>query len=132
MTLLSGFRYLPSRESRPVAAAMLRTAIVPVIIGVAVLLCDPWQSVNRPAFPFVFLFAVVASAWVAGRVVGLLGAILAALALDYFYLPPRQTLGIGPEAMPCFVPFLLSSFATDAGVFRGGGDRPSRDIPDAS
>ncbi len=92
-------------------ARVLRFALTPALVGLAAVLCNPWRPVNRPWVPYVFLAAVVASAWVAGRIAGLAAALLAALTLDYFYLPPLHTLGIGREAMPYAVPFLLVSFA---------------------
>jgi PAS domain S-box-containing protein len=95
----------------PKALMILRFATVPATVALALLACYPSQSEMPPLTPFVFLAAVVASAWIAGRIAGMLAAIFAALTLDYFFLPPLHTLGIGTAAMPYTIPFLLSSFA---------------------
>ena len=64
------------------------------------------------AFVYLFLAAVAASAWVGRGGPGLFAVVLASLTLAYFFLPPLHTLGIGREAWPYFVPFLLSALAT--------------------
>lgn len=97
--------------THPRTVSVLRFALTPMLVGFAALVCNPWRPANPTLVSYVFLAAVVASAWVAGRTAGLTAALLAALTLDYFFLPPLHTLGIGREAMPYMVPFLLGSFA---------------------
>jgi PAS domain S-box-containing protein len=92
------------------AASVLRFMAVPVLAGLALVLCDPWHPVNGPWVPCVFLAAVVASTWVGGQVAGVSAALLSALTFDYFFLPPHHTLGVGREAMPYVVAFVLTAF----------------------
>src|SRR5579863_4214385 len=64
------------------------------------------------AYVYLFLGAVVASAWFGRKGPGLFASVLAALVLDYFFLPPYHTLGIGRAAWPHVFPFLLSALVT--------------------
>lgn len=82
------------------APALLTLALVPA------LLLHPLIPQSTEYF---FLAAVIATAWLGGLGPGLLAALLAPFVLDYFFLPPLHTLGIGHEAMPCVLPFLLSA-----------------------
>jgi PAS domain S-box-containing protein len=77
----------------------------------AVLLSELLHPVVPYCVDYVFLAAVVGTAWVGRRGPGLMVAMLAPLTLDYFFLPPLYTLGISREARPYVVPFLLSALA---------------------
>ncbi len=89
----------------------VRYLLAPVFIGFAAL----FSLLLHPLIPhsedYLFLAAVVASAWLGRRGPGLLAALLAPFVLDYFFLPPLYTLGISPEARLYLLPFLLSALA---------------------
>jgi len=52
-----------------------------------------------------FYAAIVVSAWFGGMGPGLLAVMLAALAIDYFLVPPLYTLGLGPKPISFLVVF---------------------------
>jgi PAS domain S-box-containing protein len=88
-----------------------RYALVPVLIGLAILLSELVQFLIPHSADYLFLAAILASGWLGGRGPGLLAALLAPFALDYFFLPPLYTLGISHEARFYVLPFLLSALA---------------------
>jgi PAS domain S-box-containing protein len=86
-----------------------RIALAPVLLGLAL----PPSLFLHAKLPhgeeYLFLAAVVATAWLGGWVPGLLSAVLAPFVLDYFFIPPLHTLDIGPREWPCLLPLLLSA-----------------------
>jgi PAS domain S-box-containing protein len=93
------------------AGRIFRYGMVPVLLGLAVLL----SKLTHPLIPhgeeYIFLAAVVGSAWIGRRGPGLFAALLALFMFKYFFLPPLYTLGISPEARPYLIPFGLSALA---------------------
>jgi PAS domain S-box-containing protein len=88
-----------------------RYALVPVFIALALLLSALLHPVIPHSEDYLFLAAIVASAWLGRRGPGLFAALLAPFVLDYFFLPPLHTLGISPQARLYILPFLLSALA---------------------
>jgi PAS domain S-box-containing protein len=89
--------------------SFVRYALAPVFIGCAAVLSALLHPLIPHSEDYLFLAAVVASAWLGHRGPGLLAALLAPFVLDYLFLPPLHTLGIGPEARLRILPFLLSA-----------------------
>jgi two-component system sensor histidine kinase/response regulator len=85
----------------------LRYGLAVVFVATALFLSLLVHSIAHNAFVYLFLAAVMASAWLGRRGPGLFAALLASLTLDYFFLPPLYTLGIGREAWTHSFPFLL-------------------------
>ena len=96
-------------------SSVLRTVqhygLVFVFVATALALSLLLQPFVPHGFVYLFLASVVASAWLGNRGPGLFAVVLASLTLDYFFLLPLHTLGIGWVAWPYFLPFLLSSLA---------------------
>jgi PAS domain S-box-containing protein len=90
---------------------LLRYALPPVFLTLAVLAAELLHAVNPGLVEYTFLAGVVAAAWLGGRGPGLIAAVLAPLVLDYFFLPPLYTIGISREALPAVVPFVLAGLA---------------------
>jgi PAS domain S-box-containing protein len=86
-----------------------RIALAPVLLGLAL----PPSLFLHAKLPhseeYLFLAAVVATAWLGGWVPGLLSAVLAPFVLDYFFIPPLHTLDIGPREWPYLLPLFLSA-----------------------
>ena len=101
-----------------------RYGLAPVLLALALAASFLLHSFIPQSTEYFFLAAVVATAWLGGWGPGLLAALLAPFVLDYFFLPPLHTLGIGHQAMPYVLPFLLSAPAaawmgsTYAAVYR--------------
>ncbi len=92
-------------------------ALVPVFLGVALLAAELLQPLVPNIAEYLFLGAVVATAWIGGLGPGLASALIAPFVFDYFFLPPLYTWGISEEARPYVVPFLLSAIV--AGCMSG-------------
>ena len=102
----SGGERYPARTS-----AVLRYGLALVLVAAALPLSLLLQPIVPHAFVYLFLAAVVASAWLGRGRPGLLAVVLASAVVDYFFLPPLHTLGVSREAWPYFFPFLLGAFA---------------------
>jgi PAS domain S-box-containing protein len=75
-------------------------------VALAVIATLPWASTL--VSPLFFL-AVILSAWFGGAGPGLLTAVLATLAIDYFFLLPKYTLNADPANVAQLFVFLLSA-----------------------
>ncbi|HTV14850.1 MAG TPA: PAS domain S-box protein [Acidobacteriaceae bacterium] len=106
---------MPSHNAAPVkrsvSAAILRYLQAPALVMAALALSELAHPHIAQAETYLFLAAVVASAWRGGRGPGLLAAVLAPFALDYFFYPPLYTWGISAQARPFVAPFLLAAMA---------------------
>lgn len=63
-------------------------------------------------YPFLFLFvgAVMASAWFGGMTGGFLAVFLSTLLVDYFFVPPFYSFAVNTTAESYFVAFVLCAF----------------------
>jgi PAS domain S-box-containing protein len=61
------------------------------------------------AYPFVFLFlaAIIGSAWFGGFTSGLIATALSTLVIEFFFLPPFYSLFVGPESRSDLAGFFL-------------------------
>ncbi len=79
----------------PERPALLRYGFATLTVALAVLVRLPLSAFLGTDVPFLFFFpAVMVAAWYGGLGPGLLATGLAALAADYFFLPPFGTLGV--------------------------------------
>jgi PAS domain S-box-containing protein len=90
---------------------VLRYTLAPVSVGLALLLAGPLERTVPHSAQYVFLLAVIGCAWLCDRGPGIVAAILSLFIFDYYFLPPFHTFGIGHEAMPYAIPFLLIAAA---------------------
>ena len=95
-----------------------------VLLALALLLSELVHAIIPHSADYLLLAAIVASGWLGGRGPSLLAAVVAPLALDYFFLPPLYTLGISPQATPYVLPFLLSAVAA---AWMGSMQRTARE-----
>ena len=96
----------PSLQDR-----IARYGLVPVLIGLALVCSELLHPVLPRSAEYLFVTAAAAAGWWGGRVPGIVAAVLASFTLDYFFVPPLYTLGIGPEAWPSLLPFVISALA---------------------
>ena len=92
-------------------------AAPPVALGLAVLAAFPFRMMVPYSAEYIFLIAVVAAGWIAGRGPGLVTAVFAPLTLGYFYLSPLYTLEFSAESRRLMFPFLI--FAMGAAWLSG-------------
>jgi PAS domain S-box-containing protein len=92
-------------------SAVLRYVQAPAFVILAVALSELVHPLIPHSEDYIFLAAVVASAWLGGRGPGLLAAALAPFVLDYFFFPPLYTWGITAQARPYVLPLLLAAVA---------------------
>ncbi len=83
----------------------LAIALVAAALGSTFLL----QNVVSTAGFIFFYAAVIASAWVGGKGPGWLAAVLSALAVAYYFLPPIHSFAVRREDVPLFIEFGASS-----------------------
>jgi len=113
-----------ARAYRALGHPVGRYGLVPVLLGLALAPSCVLGPILPHGVEYFFLAAVVASGWLGGWGPGLLAALLAPFVLDYFFLPPLHTLGIGHEAIPYVLPFLLSA---PAGAWVGSTHAAARE-----
>jgi PAS domain S-box-containing protein len=89
-----------------------RYALAPIFIGLALLVSELLHPAAAWCVDCVFLAAIVAAAWLGGRIPGLAAALLALFTLDYFFLPPLHTLAIGRQARPELLSFVIWALLT--------------------
>lgn len=87
-------------------------AIATVFVLVALLWTFPLQRVI--AYPFVFLFlgAIIGSAWFGGFIAGLMAIGLSYGTVVFFFIPPLYSISIGKESRSFVAAFLLCAFVT--------------------
>jgi PAS domain S-box-containing protein len=88
---------------------ILGCGAVALLVGLALALSLLIAGQIPTASIYLFLAAVVISGGLVGRGHGLLAALFSVLTLDYFFLPPLHTLGIGRAALPYAIPYLLAA-----------------------
>ena len=62
------------------------------------------------AFLFLFISAVITSAWFGGMGPGLLAVLFSSLAVEYLFVPPYFGFRMNLEEIPYFLSFLLTAF----------------------
>ena len=87
-----------------------RYGLAVVSVAVALLITKSLEQYTDHT-PF-FYAAIVVSAWFGGMGPGLLAVALAAVAIDYFLVPPLYTLGLGPKPISFFSVFGILAVVT--------------------
>jgi C4-dicarboxylate-specific signal transduction histidine kinase len=68
---------------------------------------------KNPVFPTPLFFAsIVISTWYGGGIPGLVAVVLAAFALDYYFIPPLGSLTLNKPEMPYLVEFAVPALTT--------------------
>jgi PAS domain S-box-containing protein len=82
-------------------------AIAIVFVIVALLWTFPLQ--HWMDYPFVFLFvgAIMGSAWFGGRIAGFLAVVLSSFLVTYFFIPPLYSISVGAESQSFLAAFIL-------------------------
>jgi len=92
-------------------AIKLRAYSLPVFCVSTALMVT--QSLKNPVFPTPLFFAsIVISTWFGGTVPGLIAVTLAALALDYYFIPPLHSLTLNKPEMPYLFEFAVPALIT--------------------
>jgi signal transduction histidine kinase len=95
------------KERLPLAEVRYGVAVLAVTVALALAGLLP----PREPYPaLLFCAAVMASAWYGGLGPGLLATALSALALDFFFLPPVNSLRVGRAEGVCLGVFVLVAF----------------------
>lgn len=104
---------------RVVGDPMFGAGLVVIALGLMLLLRG---RINLP-FSLLFLSVVIASAWIGGRLLGWIAAILCTLAVQYFFLRPYHSFAVAHEETPYFVAFMVSMLAGNwFGIWRKNMD----------
>jgi C4-dicarboxylate-specific signal transduction histidine kinase len=71
------------------------------------------HSLTNPIFPTpLFFAAIVISTWYGGAIPGLVVIVLATLALDYYFIPPAESLTLSKPELPYLLEFALPALLT--------------------
>src|SRR5258708_9022194 len=113
-------------ESDPSAqrasSTVLRYGVAVSIVAAALILT---LLLHPDAFPSpVFFLAIILTAWIGGIGPGLVAALLATMALTYFFLPPLYDLRLGPSHAPQLLVFFLPAVLSLS--WHGAPRRPRR------
>src|SRR5258708_36965788 len=108
----------PFREAR---RTFFSYAVVVTSVGAAVFATLGLGSAMKHT-PTLFFCSVMLSSWFGGVWPGILAAVLSAIALDYYFIPPLYALGIGLEEAPDMITFV--SAALFAAWWTGEQKRP--------
>jgi len=87
------------------------TAIAGFFVLIAFLWTIPFQHSIAYPFPFLFLGAVMGSAWFGGIVSGSIAVVVSTLLIDYFLVPPLYSLSISGLSKSFFAAFTICAFA---------------------
>ncbi len=88
------------------------SAIAGFFVLLAFLWTIPFQHSIAYPFPFLFLGAVMGSAWFGGIVSGFIAVVSSTLLIDYFLVPPLYSLSIAGLSKSFFAAFTVCAFAT--------------------
>jgi PAS domain S-box-containing protein len=123
-------------ESQPAGFSQLayEYGLKPLSIAVAsVLLALLWTFLLQHwmDYPFVFLFvgAIMASAWFGGRIAGFLAVLLSSFLVTYFFIPPLYSITVGAESQSFFAAFIL--FALTVSMVSSSRKRAEVQVRDA-
>jgi PAS domain S-box-containing protein len=78
---------------------------------VAFLWTLPFQHDIAYPFPFLFLGAVMGSAWFGGTAAGLIAIVLSTVLIDYFLVPPLYSMSVSVRSQSFFAAFTVCAFA---------------------
>ncbi len=100
----------------PIPRTPLPPAIRPIAVAAFfVLFASLWTLVLQQALPYPFLFlfigAVMASAWFGGLLSGLMAVAASSLIVAFFFIPPYFSFSIATVAIPYFISFVILAFA---------------------
>ena len=82
-----------------------------VFVLVAFLWTLPLQHVVAYPFLFLFLGAVMGSAWFGGRIAGLVSVLLSTAIIDYFFVPPFYSFYVNNVAQTYWAAFIVCAIA---------------------
>lgn len=91
--------------AQPKWSPLVRYGFAVVLVSIALCLSVVLQNVSWNRFWFLFLAAVMASAWYGGRGPGWLAVILSSVSVEYFFIPPFRTWILRPRDVPYFLTF---------------------------
>lgn len=104
-------------------------AIAVVFVLVALLWTFPLQ--HWMDYPFVFLFvgAIMGSAWFGGRIAGLMAVVLSSFLVTYCFIPPVFSIKVGAESQSFLVAFVV--FAFTVSMVSSGRKRAEKQVREA-
>ena len=109
-------QFMGDGQATRISNGLVEYGIKPcAIAGFFVLLAFLWTLFLQHliAYPFLFLFlgAVMGSAWFGGRVAGLISVILSTAVIDYFFVPPFYSFRINEVAQTYCIAFIVCAIA---------------------
>jgi signal transduction histidine kinase len=98
----------PGRSGFGSQRTLLGYAVAVIAVSVAAVATFGLGSAMKHT-PTLFFCSVIFSSWFGGVWPGVLAAVLSAITLDYYFIPPRYALGISLEEAPDMIVFVSSA-----------------------
>jgi signal transduction histidine kinase len=98
----------PGRSGFGSQRTLFGYAVAATSVGAAVVATLGLGSAMKHT-PTLFFCSVMLSSWFGGVWPGILAAVLSAIALDYYFIPPLYALGIGLEEAPDMITFVSAA-----------------------
>lgn len=106
-------------------------AIAAFFVYVAFLCTLGLQTVSPYPFLFLFLGAVMGSAWFGGAIAGGISVVLSTLVIFFFFVPPYFSFAINSAAEPYFISFVVCAAAVGTvSTFRRHAESRTREARD--
>ena len=105
----SAIRNEDTAASTDLTSKLQGYALATILIVVALAFTFPLQEALPTVGFFFFYAAIAASAWFGGKAVGWYAVLLGTATVYWFFIPPRYTFGIEPQAIPVFIECCVSS-----------------------
>jgi K+-sensing histidine kinase KdpD len=100
----SGF-LMSTSDEKPAFGRVLSGYLVPVIAVCFAVISTLWSGPALKHSSAIFFCSVMLSSWYGGLLPGLFAAVLSWLALDYYFVPPIDSLAMNPDEVPAMIIF---------------------------
>src|ERR1051325_302656 len=109
VVLLKDLFFMEMRGPVPKAISLARSFGLALVFVLAALVPELFVVKHFFPYPFLFLFlgAVVASAWFGGMAGGLFAVVLSIVAVDYFFIPPVNSFVLNAAVAAYLAAFVI-------------------------
>jgi signal transduction histidine kinase len=110
---LKGLFSMETRGLLPKALSLIRSFVLAFVFVLAALVPELFVVKHFFPYPFLFLFlgAVVASAWFGGMAAGLFAVVLSIVAVDYLFIPPVNSFTFNAAVALYLASFVVCALA---------------------
>ena len=96
---------MSTSDEKPAFGRVVSHYLIPVLAVCFAVISTLWLGPALKHSSAIFFCSVMVSSWYGGLLPGLFAAMLSWLALDYYFTPPIDSLGMNPDAVPAMMVF---------------------------